>query len=533
MGGAANQQRLLERMGVASRLEKDVDWNAVIADVDGGNPVTISTPEHYFVVSDYDPEAKTFNVGASGTAFKGGKTWMTQAEIVRLGKGTNGALFLDHPAGPGPSIAASGGDTVSDELTGAISQARIRELVAAHGQYSSVVKPGTDKRPMTINGFTISGQHEDNPDPTWEVTFADGTKIDVKGERGSDNAPTGNWVPTGGDVSALTVKNLPANEIWERQPDGSSVRMRTNPKTGVKEPVLRADGTPETQAAPPRGTGTPRNGALDAANINQSNAAADLARARTGQVGKPTPLDPVTRDLRMAQADAADALTTYRETQNQVEGRKLLPMQVVALQQQETTIKYLADGIEKGWWDLDYANQTATQVRQYTDAIMAGAKSPYDMWKDQEAERRQQAEIGKSILNQRVSSASTLAGNLNSNYTSLLTANGGLRGDPDRVARSVTPLQTAADYTDQLGGGAEVNGLAKGLLMALGNGGQAPAPSRPGLPAPSPAGLPDDVESWLGSLGSGEGAQSSTSSSALPDDVESWLGSLEPEMAGV
>jgi hypothetical protein len=93
MAGPASEQALLAKMGVQAELTPSADWNRVTQDVQGGRPVIISTPRHYFTVSDYDP-AKGFYVGTSGTDLKGGAEWMTDEQITTAGRGVNGALHL-------------------------------------------------------------------------------------------------------------------------------------------------------------------------------------------------------------------------------------------------------------------------------------------------------------------------------------------------------------------------------------------------------------------------------------------------------
>lgn len=110
MAGPASQQRLLQRMGVAARLtEGTPDWNTVAADVQRGNPVTISTPGHYFVAERYDPESGAFDFGESAAVLKAskGRRWFRPEELASLGMGeARATLFIDNPESPTPSIAA-------------------------------------------------------------------------------------------------------------------------------------------------------------------------------------------------------------------------------------------------------------------------------------------------------------------------------------------------------------------------------------------------------------------------------------------
>lgn len=94
MAGAASEQALLKQMGVEAELTPAADWGRVQADVQGGKPVIISTPRHYFTVSDHDPQSGKFFVGTSGTDLRGGSEWMSADEITSAGRGINGALHL-------------------------------------------------------------------------------------------------------------------------------------------------------------------------------------------------------------------------------------------------------------------------------------------------------------------------------------------------------------------------------------------------------------------------------------------------------
>lgn len=110
MAGPASQQQLLSKMGIAATLEQGApNWGKVIADVQRGNPVTISTPGHYFVAERYDPETGMLDFGQSAKVLKasGGKTWFRPEQLASLGMGdARAALYLDNPDSPTPSVAA-------------------------------------------------------------------------------------------------------------------------------------------------------------------------------------------------------------------------------------------------------------------------------------------------------------------------------------------------------------------------------------------------------------------------------------------
>lgn len=93
MAGPQSQQKLLQKMGIEADLTPSADWARVTTDVQAGKPVIISTPRHYFTVSDVDANGRYY-VGTSGTDLKGGKEWLTADEIAQQGRGVNGALHM-------------------------------------------------------------------------------------------------------------------------------------------------------------------------------------------------------------------------------------------------------------------------------------------------------------------------------------------------------------------------------------------------------------------------------------------------------
>lgn len=82
MAGPASQVNLLHRMGVKAQSEA---WNDQRAQqvLQGGKPVIIDTPGHYFVADAYDP-SRGYRVGTSGTDLRGGGEWLTPAQMSRL-----------------------------------------------------------------------------------------------------------------------------------------------------------------------------------------------------------------------------------------------------------------------------------------------------------------------------------------------------------------------------------------------------------------------------------------------------------------
>jgi hypothetical protein len=82
MQGPASEVNLLHKLGVKAQSEA---WNEARAQqlLQGGKPLIIDTPGHYFVADQYDP-SRGYRVGTSGTDLREGAEWMTPAQMARL-----------------------------------------------------------------------------------------------------------------------------------------------------------------------------------------------------------------------------------------------------------------------------------------------------------------------------------------------------------------------------------------------------------------------------------------------------------------
>jgi len=103
MAGISSEQQLLSKMGIPTKLTNDV--SAMAKEAQTGNPVTISTPGHYFYADGYDPGTGAFHVGRSGTDLKGGSEWMTPAQMESVMGKIQGGLLADNPTIPQDSTA--------------------------------------------------------------------------------------------------------------------------------------------------------------------------------------------------------------------------------------------------------------------------------------------------------------------------------------------------------------------------------------------------------------------------------------------
>ncbi|HXJ31396.1 MAG TPA: lytic transglycosylase domain-containing protein [Gemmatimonadales bacterium] len=109
MAGIASEQKLMTNLGIDTKIVGR-DWSAYAKEAATGNPVTISTPGHYFYADGYNAESGAFHVGRSGLDLKGGAEWMTPAQMENLMGTAQGALFSNNP-----NVPAKGSVTASDE----------------------------------------------------------------------------------------------------------------------------------------------------------------------------------------------------------------------------------------------------------------------------------------------------------------------------------------------------------------------------------------------------------------------------------
>lgn len=202
--GIAGQKALLDKMGVPARTAGAPDWNLIATDASSGNPVAVSTAQHYFVIDGYDPNSGKYHMGTSGKimANLGGSEWMTPEEINRVGRGINGVLYMDHPASPTPSA----------------------------GVQSS---PAPPKPESSVAGVTVGGQ-ETNPQPTQDMVTPQ------LGPSYNEQTPTGDWQQVTPNLSTGTNQTAPiaaptpeAQANYQAQND--LTQGFTNPSIGQNE----------------------------------------------------------------------------------------------------------------------------------------------------------------------------------------------------------------------------------------------------------------------------------------------------------
>jgi hypothetical protein len=104
MAGIGSEQKLLDKMGIPTKLV-GADAAAIAKEAQTGNPVTISTPGHYFYADGYNAQTGQFHVGRSGLDLKSGAEWMTLQQMQSLMGPVQGALFANSPTTTNPSTS--------------------------------------------------------------------------------------------------------------------------------------------------------------------------------------------------------------------------------------------------------------------------------------------------------------------------------------------------------------------------------------------------------------------------------------------
>src|SRR5262252_6639944 len=111
MAGLGSESALFDKMQIPHRMV-DADWNALAKEASSGNPVTISTPGHYFTADNYDPKTGAFHVGSCGTDLRGGSEWMTPSEMETRMGALQGGMAVDNPQVPAASPLANPGQAI-------------------------------------------------------------------------------------------------------------------------------------------------------------------------------------------------------------------------------------------------------------------------------------------------------------------------------------------------------------------------------------------------------------------------------------
>lgn len=344
MAGPASEVALLTKMGVASHLETNIDWNKVAQDAQNGNPVIINTPGHYFVVEGYDPKTGKFDFGNSAKIWNntGGNSWFKPEELPGLsGKydlTPRGAIFMDNPASSTPSVVAGSNKPQTSTTTPQVttqSQAPQQSIRADVGNRSVTLwdiamghydLPAPIVRPTTPAPQPIQAQSQAQPaqtsKPGWlqqhqqqdtqaRQQSAAGPNPDQKAITDEKTAVDTwtqayqNWVKQSADI---VNKNRQARLDYE-----ANNAVNQAGQMQAEDLPSQDDLRPEDQPLPPP-PAAPPTPHLDASVAQQNKQAQDAWTAQGGQGTAPTPTSPISATIQQTVAQAQSQLGTGDST---------------------------------------------------------------------------------------------------------------------------------------------------------------------------------------------------------------------------
>jgi hypothetical protein len=355
-----------------------------------------------------------------------------------------------------------------------MTEEQVRELIERHGGLVNVeiVDPQIEETITLPDGSTIVVGTAPNPTPRYRYLLADGTHFTARANGDGTHSIT-DW-GTAGAVErqrqreereqAEPIVREVDGELYERQPDGQWVKVVERPRDAT--PVVREVGGSLYQWDP----STQQWRLVIAKNAS--------ATVRTPEEIEADRLALQTERLKQQQMQLG--METERLRQEQLR-QQLLGQQAV-VQNHFQLVRDLEQRLARGEITVEEANRFLEQSQRLTEAALRGA-TPFQIEQQQEAVRQARAELGRSILNQRLQTGASLAQAL---LSSALGAAEGILGRPDRPI-TFDPLQAAIAFTQQLGGGQEVGDLARSLLLgALASQTEAAEPTALTLPPPPP-----------------------------------------------
>lgn len=140
MAGLQSEQKLMTNLGVDTRTVGR-DWSAFAKEAATGNPVTISTPGHYFYADGYNAESGAFHVGRSGLDLKNGSEWMTPAQMENLMGTADGALFSNNPNVPTKGSLTTSNETAPNAPIGPPPAQPVKQPLYVHGTMQDAQGP--------------------------------------------------------------------------------------------------------------------------------------------------------------------------------------------------------------------------------------------------------------------------------------------------------------------------------------------------------------------------------------------------------
>ncbi|MCL4532456.1 MAG: hypothetical protein M1582_04600 [Actinobacteria bacterium] len=170
------------------------------------------------------------------------------------------------------------------------------------------------------------------------------------------------------------------------------------------------------------------------------------------------------------------AQADYYKAQTDKLRREQEPKLGLMAQQYIESVKTLRGMMERGEIDPNQADGYLTLFKQNMESALRGT-DPFNEQKLQLQESRQRADIGKELVNSRLTSSTSVANSLLSGFFNNLPTLG--MGLKEGQTVPFDPFAIAGAFSTQAQGGQEISDLAKTLLGGINPGGQTPQAAPP------------------------------------------------------